>query len=140
MKLHPDVKAITRFTDPMNPDMLTLADLRKPPYSLWLKFIEPRIVTMGTEKEACWCWDIKNRNHDPSKWYPQAWVSFRPEVENPVYQNVNVRRFIAQMFWHFPEHFSVYRNKDICPNYNCVRPTHLIIAPHNDGRAKFGKS
>jgi len=138
MKLRPKVIARQRTIDPLNPSQITLAEMRKYPLNLWLKYIEPRIIIMGNAPEDCWCWNVGKREHDVSKWFPQMWASWHPERKNPVMQNMNVRRFIAQMFYEFPEAYSVYRNKKICSSYNCIRPSHLIIAPHNDPEAKFG--
>jgi len=116
----------------------TLAELRKDPYHFWLRYIEPRIVCMGTSPEDCWCWDFNKRTHKPNNWYPQVWVSYNLNVEHPVRKMVNARRFIMELFYEFPPEYSVYRDKNICTSYNCVRPSHLIIAPHNDSKAKYG--
>jgi hypothetical protein len=115
--------------DPMNPSRLTLSAMRKKPYSLWLKYIEPKLIIMGPEAEDCWCWDVDKRVHRTENWYPQ-------DAANPEKSNMSVRRFIAHMFFKFPDHYSICRNTAICTQNNCVRPSHMIISPIRRGGKK----
>lgn len=137
MKVRKLVKPLVNTADPM-PGGLTLKELRKAPYNLWLRFIEHKIISMGTAPEDCWCYDLGGRNFDPALWYPQGMVSFNPFDKLPVYRKMNLRRYVARLFWDFPEHYIVYRNKNICTCFNCLRPSHLVIAPRGDMEAKFG--
>ena len=137
-KLPHGVIAKTNLSDPMDPQRLTLKQLREPAYRLWFKYIEPKIVVMGNAPEDCWCWDVDKRVHKIDNWYPQVWATLNPDKRRPVMQNMNARRFIAAMFWDYPKEYSIYRNKAICTQFNCVRPSHLIIAPHNNKEAKYG--
>lgn len=138
LKLPHGVKSKFGKIDPMNASELTLQDMRRKPYSLWLKYVEPNIVVLGHEDDDCWCWDVKNREHDVSKWVPQVWATTMPEAENPAPRRWNARKFIMELFYEFPSSYSVFRNKAICSKYNCIRPSHMIIAPMNNRDAKYG--
>ena len=124
--------------DPLDPFKLTLAQMRKPPYDLWTRFIEHKLIILGPEPEDCWCWDVDKRVHNTENWYPQVWATFKPNVKNPDKTNMNARRFIAQMFWEFPEEYVVTRNQSICTQNNCVRPSHILISKYRRaGREKM---
>lgn len=118
--------------DPFNAKDWTLDEMRKDQVmSLWLRFIEPRVVSFGNEENACWVWDMKKRQHDPTKWSPQVWASLNPDVANPKYKLWSVRRFVACLFWTFPDNYQVFRRKDVCTHPGCIRPLHLEIKEMN---------
>lgn len=134
--MHPGVKyRASNHPTPISPNHWTLQELRRQPFNLWLKFIEPKLVVFGPHEDDCWCIYGRNRNKvvDPV-------ITATQDFEGRIIETKshNARKFVAEIFYDFPVYYSVYRNKDICTCINCVRPSHLIIAPHNDRIAKFG--
>ena len=118
-------------------EKLDLISLRKPPLNRWLKYVEPYLIILGTHEVDCWCWDLGGREHDISKWTPQHIVQNKPERPDSPRYRANMRRFVAETFYEFPRHYVVYRDKRICTSFNCLRPSHMVIAPRNDKGAKF---
>ena len=138
MYLFAGVKPRVNSVNPLNAKEWTLDELRKEPFHLWLHYIEPKILAFGNEDGDCWTVDSRKRNN-LEDWTPQvkaAWDYFK--AEHPTKKNWTMRQLAGAIFYTFPEGYCVYRDKDICNSYNCVRPTHLIIAPRNNARAKFG--
>lgn len=125
-------------SDPFNPRDWTVHQMRTNEFTQrWLKYIEPNLMVFGIELGDCWCWLDKKGRPIISEWTPQRQIAWNWEDDVPVIKTWNMRQLSARIFFEFPDHWSVYRDKDMCINPNCVRPLHLIPAPHNHPEAKF---
>jgi len=146
MKLFPGVKPRFHWEgiDPL-PKTLTMERMRQFPYDHWLRFIEGKITVHGHGEHDCWVWDPKNESRpltDIATWTPQSEMTWRYKDRGAIKKVWNVRRFVAYLFYEFDVDddlsYSVYRRKGICSWPNCVRPSHIIVAPHNNSSAKTG--
>lgn len=138
--MHPRVKLRRKGqATALSPQHWTIDELRKPPFNRWLRFIEPRIVVLGTHDADCWV--IYGKEGATNRAKPVTPVISVPKEVNGIFVGsvpVQARRYVADIFFEFPGNFSVYRDKRICTCVNCVRPSHLIIVPHGDYDARFG--
>lgn len=80
----------------------------------WLNHIEPR-VTRGPFL-PCWVWHGSIDDNG----YPRMRID-----DNKV---VKVHRWVAGLFWDFPDDYYV---KQTCGCRNCVNPTHLKVTLNN---------
>jgi hypothetical protein len=77
----------------------------------WLKYIEPKI--MRGSFLPCWVWTGGMDKYG----YPM--------VRHPMLRaSVMAHRYVASMFWEFPDHYFVTRT---CHRINCLCPGHLVV-------------
>lgn len=75
----------------------------------WLKFVEPKIIRGSFL--PCWVWTGRlDRNG-------------YPVLRHPLYGHLMAHRFVAGMFWQYPENWFVTRT---CHRINCLNPGHLV--------------
>ena len=76
----------------------------------WLRLNEPRLVRGAFL--PCWIWSGRCDNNG------------YPLLKSPVTgKYVMTRRFVAAMFWKFPDHYYVALS---CNNINCLNPRHIV--------------
>lgn len=76
----------------------------------WLKYIEHKIVRGSFL--PCWIWQgTIDRNGYPFLRHPQ-------------FGQIGARKFVAKMFWEFPDNWYV---TPTCHRINCLCPTHLVV-------------
>jgi hypothetical protein len=76
----------------------------------FLKYVEPKL--MRGSFLPCWVWTgTMDRNG-----YPM--------VRHPVGGLIMAHRFVASLYWEFPEAYFVTRT---CHRINCVNPSHLVV-------------
>lgn len=76
----------------------------------WIKWIEPKIVRGSFL--PCWIWSgALDRNGYPL-------------LRHPARGQISARRFVAEMFWDFPDIWFVTCN---CHHMNCLNPSHIIV-------------
>jgi hypothetical protein len=108
-----------------------------PPYKVWMRDIQPRLL-FGLGSKGCWAWDTRGTDVSAGKFYPVIRVPVEEWDHRKGKHSVNVRRYIASMFWDYPEDYVVYRDKARCDIYNCVNPHHFMITYRNNSDFKFG--
>jgi hypothetical protein len=75
----------------------------------WLKYIEPFVARRGFE--PCWIWcQMVDMNG-----YPTATINKK---------QLNVRTFIAKMFWELPDRTRISMT---CERRNCINPHHFVF-------------
>jgi len=96
-----------------------------------MRYIEPNVVR-GIFL-PCWIWQgsyqTYQKGHYDERSYPLVRaprVSGRPDLGlKPQY----VHRYLARVFWDFPDNFVVYRE---CGRVDCVNVNHFVISHRND--------
>lgn len=80
---------------------------------LWLRDIEPKIIREGFG--GCWIWTgtIDRSGYGILKW-----------TEGDKRVSVMVHRYVASMFWEFPE---AARVRQKCFVRNCLNPHHIYV-------------
>ena len=104
--------------------------LYDPDFRWFFKYIEPKIVRGSFL--PCWMWNGRMQVFNPDqicrREYPtvmlppieQGWDESGPK------KMYYVHRYIASLFWQFPDTYTVYRT---CREAGCVNPNHFHIAP-----------
>jgi hypothetical protein len=142
MLLLPSVRIRYKGADPVNPERWKLSQLNTHPYDNFMKYIWPKLIVFGYGDEECWCMDCERRNTAIDDWDAQLLAAWNYKDRHPVKKQWTARMLTGRVFYEFPEgpDWCVYRDKDICLQPNCVRPTHLIPSPRNNTRAKYGSA
>jgi hypothetical protein len=83
----------------------------------WLRYIEHNILRMGEH----WYW----RGTIDKGRYPMLYHTETRKL-------LNAKRFIAKLFWDFPDKFYVVNGPErTCCEDACVRPTHIMPIGHH---------
>jgi hypothetical protein len=135
------VRIRSKDVDPINPERWEMKRFHNHPYNNFTRFILPRLIIFGYGDDECWCVDCRTRDRIDN-WDPEIRASWNWQDEAPVFKTWGCRQLVGRVFYDFPDgnDWCVYRDKDICSQPNCVRPTHLIPAPRNNTRAKYGSA
>lgn len=99
-------------------------------FRAFFKDIEPRIVRGPFL--PCWIWtgrmQIFHKDTAYERRYPTVHVTldYGHKIER---KQVYVHRFVAQLFWKYPERLAVFRT---CREEACVNPNHFVITHKNN--------
>lgn len=96
-----------------------------------MKFIEPKMVR-GIFL-PCWIWGGTYHKYQKDHYgeiaYPQVRLPIHPGRPDLGMKPQYVHRYLARVFWDFPQNFVVYRT---CGRTDCVNINHFVISHRND--------
>ena len=109
------------------------------PLSDFVKYVIPRIYIY----DECWAWIGRQNtiNKGTPYEYHQQLISvpvydpktFDPKVKGKknIRKTILAHRYVASFFWFDIKGYDVKRDSKVCTQYNCVKPSHLIVGYHN---------